>query len=128
MAKILTCDRCGATSDKWGTSDCPTCRDGAISTEFVSTPTPKPLPRANKPTIRIVMRTLYRRKRESGKKVPNIIDTKDEVLADLKLQGLTTEKSIIQEIAKEFEFKNLREPPGVRHNNKGIARRRRNNN
>jgi hypothetical protein len=74
------------------------------------------------------MRALYRRKKDSGKKVPNIIDTKDEVLADLKSQGLTTDKSIIQEIAKELEFKNLREPPGVRHNNKGIARRRRNNN
>ena len=30
MAKILTCDRCGATPDKWGTGDCPGCGAGYI--------------------------------------------------------------------------------------------------
>jgi hypothetical protein len=30
MAKILTCDRCGATPEKWGTGDCPGCGAGYI--------------------------------------------------------------------------------------------------
>jgi hypothetical protein len=71
------------------------------------------------------MQILYQSKLNAGDKVPNENQTLDEVLDRLKLRGLTTARSIIRMVAKEDEFKKLREPSGVRHNNKGMPRRRR---
>jgi hypothetical protein len=81
--------------------------------------------KAERPLIRKTMRALYESSRNSGGKVPHINKTIDEVSYRLKLSGYSREKSIIKSVAEEDEFKKLREPRGVRHNNKGIPRRRR---
>jgi hypothetical protein len=84
-----------------------------------------PLQRADRAQIIESIRTVYNSALKIGRRIPNINETPDEVLHNLNLRGLTTEKSKIKKIAMQSEFANLREPRGVRHNNRGIPRRHR---
>lgn len=130
----LTCSECGAPYDKWGAGECPACGVGykdrnckinEMGMQMFRLPPEAEFQKANKEKIRETIKALYESKLKAGEKIPNINDTVDEVLVSLRLRGLEAQKSAIKEIADEPKFKNSREPSGVRHNNRGLPRRRR---
>ena len=82
----------------------------------------EPLKKATKQQIRDGIRVLYDEKKNEGKKIPNINETKNEVFNSLAERGLEAKKNRIEEIAEEPEFKTRRGPVGVRRNNKGMSR------
>ena len=78
--------------------------------------------KATKQQIREEIRVLYDEKKNEGKKIPNINETKNEVFNRLAERDLEAKKKRIEEIAEAPEFKKRRGPIGVRRNNKGMSR------
>jgi hypothetical protein len=102
-------------------SKAPPLRRTEHSFDFVSHDA-EPLKKATKQQIREGIRVLYEEKKNEGKKIPNINETKNEVFNWLAKRNLEAKKNLIEKIAEEPEFKTRRGPVGVRRNNKGMSR------